>query len=262
MAAPAHSSEPNSQGTAALRGRRILLVDDDPVLLRVWSRTLTQHGLVVRAASGVEQARQLLLGWRRRPFQYALVDDRLSDGFGLDLVPALSELRPAPGFAVVSAYPSTERALRAWQRELVIVPKPSSPSGLLELIGFLETRRSKARKRNYKHGTRMLEAVQFGAYVLDADGLNGPGFQLQLSAVLQEVLARLVGYGGDWVATIQLARDIYAREDAHSMMLLRRQISLLRRALGEQRWIIESQLQRGYRIAPGALCVEPEPIAT
>jgi DNA-binding response OmpR family regulator len=240
-----------------------LLVDDDPVLLRVWSRTLTQHGLVVRAASGVEQARQLLLGWRRRPFQYALVDDRLSDGFGLDLVPALNELRPAPGFAVVSAYPSTERALRAWQRDVVIVPKPATPSGLLELIGFLETRRSKAPKRhNYKQGTRMVEAVHFGAYVLDADGLTGPGFSLQLSAVLQEVLARLVGYNGEWVATVQLARDIYAREDAHSMMLLRRQISLLRRALGEQRWIVESQLQRGYRIAPAALAFEHEPIAT
>src|SRR5262245_47180822 len=141
MAAPAHSSEPASQDAAALRGRRILLVDDDPVLLRVWSRTLSQQGLVVRVASSIAQARQLMLGWRKRPFHHALVDDRLADGFGLDLVPALTELRPAPGFAVVSAYPSTERALRAWQREVVIVPKPASPSGLIELIGFLETRR-------------------------------------------------------------------------------------------------------------------------
>jgi DNA-binding winged helix-turn-helix (wHTH) protein len=32
-------------------------------------------------------------------------------------------------------------------------------------------------------------------------------------------------------------------------MLVRRQISLLRRALGDYRWIVESALQRGYRVA-------------
>ena len=41
-----------------------------------------------------------------------------------------------------------------------------------------------------------------------------------------------------------------------AMMLVRRHVSLLRRALGEQRWIVESQLQRGYRIAPAAFAAE------
>jgi DNA-binding response OmpR family regulator len=190
--------------------------------------------------------------WERRPFQYALVDDRLADGFGLDLVPVLSDLRPTPGFAVVSAYPSTERALRAWQRDVVIVPKPASPAGLLELIGFLDTRRGKTRK-HYKRGARVREAIQFGKFTLDADGLTGPDIRLPLSSVLHELMARLVDYSGDWVPTAQLARDVYERDDAHSLMLVRRQISLLRRALGDQRWMVESQLQRGYRIAAAAL---------
>jgi DNA-binding response OmpR family regulator len=229
-----------------------LLVDDDAVLLRVWSRTLIQHGMLVRVASGVGQARQCLSGWGELPLHYALVDDRLSDGFGLDLVPALHALRPTPGFAVVSAYPSTERALRAWQREIVIVPKPAKPAGLLELIEFLDTRRGRERTY-YKRGERVREAIQFGAFVLDADGLTGAARHVQLSAVLHELLARLVEYGGEWVATAQLAHDLYERDDAHSLTLVRRQISLLRRALGDQRWIIESQLQRGYRIAAAAL---------
>src|SRR5687767_10896580 len=93
-----------------LQGRRVLLVDDDAVLLRAWSRTLAQHGMLVTAAMRIGEARDELVMFRRRGLHYALVDDRLPDGFGLDLVPALAELRPMPAFAVVSAHPSTERA--------------------------------------------------------------------------------------------------------------------------------------------------------
>lgn len=213
---------------------------------------LARHGLVVHEATGVANARKLLSGWHERPFQYALVDDRLSDGFGLDLVPALAELRPAPGFAVVSAHPSTERALRAWQRDSVIFPKPASPEALLELIGFLETRRGRARMQ-YKRRDGVREPRRFGRFVLGADGLAGPHGRSKLTLVSQELLARLLQYGGEWVPTAQLARELYERDDAHGLMLLRRQISLLRRALGDQRWIVESQLQRGYRVAPAAL---------
>jgi DNA-binding response OmpR family regulator len=219
------------------------------VLLRVWSRTLSQHGLIVRTVVGIAQARQALSGWRKRPFQYVLVDDQLADGFGLDLVPFLSELRPAPGFAVVSAHPSTERALRAWQSAHVIVPKPVSPAGLHELICFLDARRGRARKHRYRRPTEVQEALRFGRFTLDVDGLSAPDGCLKLTGVGRELMARLLRACGAWVPTVQLARDLYQRDDAHGAMLVRRQISLLRRALGDYRWIVESALQRGYRVA-------------
>jgi DNA-binding response OmpR family regulator len=228
------------------------LVDDDPVLLRTWSRMLQRHGLIVRAVSKISEARDALAGWPRRKFDYALVDDRLPDGFGLDLVPTLAGLRPAPGYAVVSALPSTERALRAWRNAVVIVPKPVSPEGLLELLGFLDTQR-KTRRLRYKRTTHVLEAIRFGGFVLDADGLRTAQGHLKLTAVARVLLAELARHQGAWVPTVQLARELYSIEDTHGTMLVRRQISLLRRALGERRWIVESALQRGYRIAPQAL---------
>lgn len=235
-----------------LTGRRILLVDDDPVLLRVWSRTLSQHGLIVRTVVGITQARQALSGWRRRPFQYVLVDDQLADGFGLDLLPLLSELRPAPGFAVVSAHPSTERSLRAWQNASVIVPKPVSPAGLFQLLCFLESRRGRARKHRYRRSVEAAEAQHFGRFTLDVDGLSAPDGSIKLTGVGRELLARLIRSCGGWVPTVQLARDLYQRDDPHGAMLVRRQISLLRRSLGDYSWIIESALQRGYRVARSA----------
>jgi DNA-binding response OmpR family regulator len=253
MALTASSSPPSSQNElGALQGKRVLLVDDDPVLLRVWQRTLTQRGMLVRTATGIEDARQALSLWPSRPFQYALIDDRLSDGFGLDLVPSLLQLRPVPGFAVVSAFPSTERALRAWQREVIIVPKPAHPNGLFELLGFLETRRGKERKTHYKRGAGAREAARFGRFTLDADGLTGPTGQHKLTAVGLEIFGRLLQERGGWLATGDLARELYDRDDAQSRMLIRRHVSLLRRALGDERWVIESALQRGYRLAPQA----------
>jgi two-component system OmpR family response regulator len=252
MASVAANSAESSTERPKLRGRRVLLVDDDPVLLRTWSRTLERSGMIVRAVSKISEARATLAFWHRRKFDYALVDDRLPDGFGLDLVPMLAELRPAPSYVVVSALPSTERALRAWQNAVVIVPKPVSPSGLLELLGFLDSQR-KPRRLRYRRTNHVVEAIRFGRFVLDADGLHCKHAQIRLTTVARELLAELAHHRGTWVPTVQLARELYEMEDTQSMMLVRRQISHLRRALGEQRWIVESALQRGYRLAPEAL---------
>ncbi|MFI5306803.1 MAG: response regulator [Polyangiales bacterium] len=251
MAEPASIEAAPGPGGPTFEGSHVLLVDDDEVLLRVWSRMLTRRGMTVRAVSKVQAARRVIAGWKRRTFDYALIDDRLPDGFGLELVPALAELRPAPGFAVVSGRPSTERALHALRESVVIVPKPASPTGLMELLGFLDARRGKTRTR-YNRATKTAPPVQFGAFTLDDDGLHGPHGHTKLTAVGHGLLSLLLAQRGAWVETAALARDFYQRDDGHGRMLARRQISLLRRALGEQRFIVESALQRGYRIAPAA----------
>jgi DNA-binding response OmpR family regulator len=252
MALPAPGSQPAPPiAEIPLQGRRVLLVDDDAVLLRAWSRTLAQHGMIVTATTRIHEAREELINCRRRGLHYALVDDRLPDGFGLDLVPTLSELRPMPAFAVVSAHPSTERALRAWQRQIVIVPKPVSPTGLLQLMGFLATHRSRKQRERPKRELRV-EALPFGTFVLGPDGLTTPDGFIKLSATGIELLAQLIERGGSWMRSVDLARELYAREDPHTMMVVRRHVSLLRRALGAHRWLIESEIQRGYRIAAAA----------
>lgn len=238
-----------------LQGKRVLVLDDDPVLLRAWARTLSQNGMHVIPCARVGEAREELLGCRsrNRRLHYALVDDRLPDGFGLDLVGTLLDLRPSPAFAVVSAHPSTERALRAWQRQIVIVPKPVSPSGLLQLMEFLATHQRRQKRRERPPRELRQEALPFGRYVLGPQGLLTPEGTIRLAATGIEVLALLVERDGHWIRTVDLARQLYGREDQHTTMVVRRHISILRRALGPHRFLIENELQRGYRIAPSAL---------
>lgn len=237
-------------GELELEGKRVLLLDDDQVLLRAWSRTLSQQGMHVVAVCRVHEARAELCAVRKRKLDYALIDDRLPDGFGLDLVAALAELRPTPAFAVISAHPSTERALRAWQRQVVIVPKPVSPSGLLQLLGFLATHRYKRRERAPR--TLRQEALPFGSFVLGPDGLHTPEGTIKLTATGIELMAQLLDRRGAWMRTLDLAHALYGRDDSHTTMVTRRHVSLLRRALGNYRWLVESELQRGYRLAPAA----------
>lgn len=252
MVLPATGAESaKAIGDVELEGKRVLLLDDDPVLLRAWSRTLSQLGMHVISVCRVHEAREELCAFRKRRLDYALIDDRLPDGFGLDLVATLADLRPAPAFAVVSAHPSTERALRAWQRQIVIVPKPVSPSGLLQLIGFLATHRRYKRRERAPRELRH-EALPFGTFVLGPDGLLTPEGPIKLTATGIELFAQLLDRGGGWMRTLDLARALYGREDPHTTMVTRRHVSLLRRALGDYRWLIESELQRGYRIAPAA----------
>lgn len=251
MATPVSSSSPAQPDDTPLKGRRILLVDDDAVLLRAWSRTLSQHGMFVSTASRIQQAKEELGEFRTRPLHYALVDDRLPDGFGLDFVMAISEMRPQPAFAVVSAHPSTERALRAWQRQIVIVPKPVSPTGLLQLMAFLTTQGQRKRRERPRRELR-LEALPFGSFVLGPEGLVTPERTIRLTGMAIELMAQLIERNGSWVRTVDLCRSLYGREDAHAAMVVRRHVSLLRRALGNYRWLIESELQRGYRITPNA----------
>jgi DNA-binding response OmpR family regulator len=256
LAAPGAEPAQPIDGGVEFSGKRVLLLDDDPVLSRAWGRTLSQHGMLVVTCGRIHEARSEIEGLRarNRRLHYALIDDRLPDGFGLDLIGALDELRPAPSFAVVSAHPSTERALRAWQRELVIVPKPVSPNGLLQLMGFLATRDGrKGKRRERPPRAPLTEALKFGAYMLTQDGLLTPEGAIHLSATAIELLALLVERDGRWMSTPDLCRSLYGREDAHAANVVRRHISLLRRTLGTHSFLVESALQRGYRIAPSAL---------
>ena len=72
-------------------GRNLLLVDDDAPLRRSMARALERRGFQVLAAEGLAEARDH--AHAHRP-EFAVLDMRLTEGSGLDLVRTLRELRP------------------------------------------------------------------------------------------------------------------------------------------------------------------------
>lgn len=88
----------------------LLLVDDDPVFGRVLATALGRRGFQVTLAASVAQARDLLPQLRA---SHAVLDLRLPDGSGLELVPLLRERLPQVRIVVLSGYASIPTAIDA-----------------------------------------------------------------------------------------------------------------------------------------------------
>ena len=93
---------------------RLLIVDDDPRFLRRLGRAMERRGFAVAAAAGVEEGRAAIASM---PPDYAVVDLRLEDGSGLEVVQALREARPEARIVVLTGYGNIATAVAAVKAE-------------------------------------------------------------------------------------------------------------------------------------------------
>lgn len=88
----------------------LLLVDDDAIFVTRLARAMDRRGFVTRTALGVAEAMAMI---RSQPPAYAVVDLRLEDGNGLDVVEALRELRDDSRIIVLTGYGAIATAVAA-----------------------------------------------------------------------------------------------------------------------------------------------------
>ena len=91
-------------------GRKLLLVDDDGPLRRSMARALERRGFVVQPAEGLADGR--MLAREHRP-EFAVLDMRLAEGSGLDLLKTLRGLRPEIRIVIVTGYGNIATAVAA-----------------------------------------------------------------------------------------------------------------------------------------------------
>ncbi len=91
-------------------GQSLLLVDDDAPLRRSMARALERRGFQVLAAEGLAEAKEHAR--RHRP-AFAVLDLRLDEGSGLDLVQTLRSLRPDMRIVIVTGYGNIATAVAA-----------------------------------------------------------------------------------------------------------------------------------------------------
>ena len=90
--------------------KSLLLVDDDEPFLRRLERAMEKRGFEVEAASSVAAGTAIATA---RPTAYAVVDLRLEDGNGLDVVEVLREKRPDSRVVVLTGYGAIATAVAA-----------------------------------------------------------------------------------------------------------------------------------------------------
>ncbi len=88
----------------------LLLVDDDTPFLNRLARAMTSRGFAVEAVDNVAAGIDAV---RRAPPAFAVVDMRLEDGNGLDVISALHEARPDARAIVLTGYGNIATAVNA-----------------------------------------------------------------------------------------------------------------------------------------------------
>jgi two-component system response regulator RegA len=90
--------------------KTLLLVDDDEPFLRRLAKAMEKRGFEVETAGSVAAGRAVSTA---RPPAYAVVDLRLEDGNGLDVVEVLREKRPDCRVVVLTGYGAIATAVAA-----------------------------------------------------------------------------------------------------------------------------------------------------
>ena len=90
--------------------KSLLIVDDDKPFLTRLARAMESRGFVVDTAESVEEAVQKA---RANPPAYAVVDMRLGDGNGLDVVAAIREKRADSRTVILTGYGNIATAVTA-----------------------------------------------------------------------------------------------------------------------------------------------------
>ncbi|MFN3936567.1 MAG: ActR/PrrA/RegA family redox response regulator transcription factor [Gemmobacter sp.] len=90
--------------------RSLLLVDDDEAFVKRLARAMERRGFSVETAESVAMGKAMALA---RPPAYAVVDLRLGDGNGLDVVEVLRNRRPDCRVVVLTGYGAIATAVAA-----------------------------------------------------------------------------------------------------------------------------------------------------
>jgi two-component system response regulator RegA len=120
---------PGAEAEAApLRGlpesdRTLLIVDDDAPLCQRLARAMERRGFVVATAESVANGTAVA---KANPPAFAVVDLRLGDGSGLDVVSAVRGARPGARIVVLTGYGNIATAVAAVKAgALDYLPKPA-----------------------------------------------------------------------------------------------------------------------------------------
>ncbi len=109
--------------------KRVLVVDDEPVVCRSVQRILHSRGFQVDQSLGGAEALQKM---EQAPYDLVLLDLRMPDMDGMQVLQAIKERWPEVKVIVVTGYASVESAVETIQNGAEgYLPKPFTPSELL-----------------------------------------------------------------------------------------------------------------------------------
>jgi two-component system response regulator RegA len=112
--------------------RTLLIVEDDRPLRERLARAMESRGFAVTIAETVKQGISVA---REHPPAYAVIDLKLDDGNGLDVVEALHETRPDARVVVLTGFGNIATAVAAVKFGAIdYLPKPADADDILDAL--------------------------------------------------------------------------------------------------------------------------------
>ena len=122
----------------------VLVIDDEKNILATLTVCLEGMGCAVTAVSSQQAALQAI---GRQPFDLALLDLRLREGSGLELLPKLLQDSPELSVVMITAYADFDTAVQAVKRGAVdYLPKPFTPAQIRRVVEQAAERRAMRRR--------------------------------------------------------------------------------------------------------------------
>ena len=113
----------NTQKTANLADKSLLIVDDDSPLRDRLSRAMEKKGFQVVQAESVKQGITLS---KNSPPAFAVVDLRLGDGSGLEIVREIQKVKKESKIVMLTGYGNIPTAVAAVKAGAIdYIPKPA-----------------------------------------------------------------------------------------------------------------------------------------
>src|SRR6202789_714266 len=110
MTNPIAAPQPVMITAATLADRSLLIVEDDKSFLQRLARAMETRGFAVSTAESVADG---LLQVEKAPPAFAVVDMRLADGNGLDVISAMKKRRPDARAIILTGYGNIATAVNA-----------------------------------------------------------------------------------------------------------------------------------------------------
>ncbi len=112
--------------------KSVLIIDDDPSILRTLSRVLSKAGYAVETA---QTGKEATAKFTAQSFNAALIDVRLNEMKGTDLLPQMQKAAPNMMKILLTGTPMPESMLdEAKQGADVFLLKPVAPEILLDIL--------------------------------------------------------------------------------------------------------------------------------
>lgn len=135
---------------------KVLIIDDEPSIARSLTRVLEDRGYVIQTAGTGDEGISKIEAWRP---QIVLLDLKLPDADGLELLPRIRRIESASQVIVLTAYADTKAAVQAIKRGAVDFLR--KPYDMDEVVLAVETARKAGARDTHLAGYRRRDTGRY-----------------------------------------------------------------------------------------------------